>query len=70
MQLKTINYIHKLLVENEEKYRSALKIARDAKYNGEGAENYETLCDVYTKVRESCYEADDALRDFEQHEWR
>lgn len=71
MKLKTLNYIHQLLIDREAVTAKAKKIACDARNNAEieGADNYKYLCEVADRARESYWEANDALRDFEDQEW-
>ena len=71
MKLKTVNYIHNLLVENERTTREARNMAREIKSKAkeENAENYETLKEVYDRAFDSWKDASRALEDFEDQEW-
>ena len=71
MKLKTINYIHNLLIDNERITREAKNMARNIKEKAkeENAENYETLKEVYYRAFDSWKDASMALEDFDNQEW-
>ena len=71
MTVKTLTYIHQLLIENETRRSKALEIARKARNDAEetGADNLPTLEDLYKIEFKACAEARDALADFEAREW-
>lgn len=72
MKLTTLNYIHELLLNDEKAKREAkhLIYTERNKAEDEGADNYEALCEAYGRARKSWDDSYDALRDFEEHEWR
>lgn len=71
MTLKTLNYIHQLLIEREAATIKAKKMVYEAraKAEEEEADNYKALCDAADRAWESYKEANDALRDFEDQDW-
>ena len=71
MKLKTLNYIHNMLTENEKKHRNAMDIVYERRNLAEegNTDNYQSLCELYVKVKNSWIEADEALADFESKEW-
>ena len=71
MNVKTLSYIHQLLVENEAKLKNAENLVVDArnKAEKEGAENYPDLCDAAKRARVSWGKAYDALQDFDAQDW-
>lgn len=72
MTVKTLSYIHKLLVLKEENYLSMYNDARKAQYDAEDAQSP----DAEQKKRtadtfwEMLSESSDALQDFENQDWR
>ena len=71
MTLATLNYIHSLLEREEETRRNAKKLAVQSRDQAEeaGADNVPVLWEQVEKARESWFEANSALRDFEAQEW-
>lgn len=71
MKVKTLMYIHQLLVEDEARHETARKMVREAmrKAEEEGAENVVALKDAYDKAYESYRAARGAREDFEAREW-
>ena len=71
MKLKTVNYIHNLLIENKRITNEARQIASKAKRKAreENAENYMTLKGVYDRAFDTWQSASNALEDFENQEW-
>lgn len=71
MKLKTLNYIHNLLLENEAKTLKAKQMTYEAlcKAEEDGADNFESLRQVYDRMRQAYNEAFDARVDFEEKEW-
>lgn len=73
MTIKTLEYIHKLLVEEERKTNEVYKGARRLQHEYEENEapkdlikRQEEAADVYMHEHSA---AVDALNDFESHEW-
>ncbi len=71
MTLTTLNYIHSLLMQEEEIRRRAKNLAIQSLHQAEKeqADNIPTLQSVSKKVQKSWQEAFDALHDFENQEW-
>lgn len=71
MTIKTINYVHDLLIENESKAKFALKITRESRDHAREIEAYnlETLEDLYKKAFGEWRDALAALQEFEEKEW-
>lgn len=72
MWIQTLNYIHELLINNENETKKAKYLTYKArnKAEDEGTDNYKELCELYEKEKESWNKAYDVLKDFEEHEWR
>ncbi len=76
MTIKTLEYIHRLLIEEEAKTKEAYKSARKLQHEFEGSETeainkdvakkQEATADKYMKLHLA---AADALEDFESHNW-
>ena len=71
MKLKTLNYIHQLLIENEAKTCKAKEITREALIRAEEEEaaNCESLQKSYDNMRMAYNEALEARMDFEEQDW-
>lgn len=71
MTIKTLTYIHQLLIDDVARCRQANRIATDARNRAEDeeADNLQTLEDVRKKAWEHLSKAVDALADFEAQEW-
>jgi hypothetical protein len=71
MDLKTINYIHGVLIEKEAVAKKAWQMSKQAAIEADDAQadNRESLWDLNNEMRESWYEAAAALALFESHEW-
>lgn len=71
MTIKTLTYIHQLLIEDEARRRKAREIARKAYHEAEDtdADNLPDMEDIYRATGESWNKAHDALAEFEAHEW-
>lgn len=72
MAFQTLQYIHKLLVNEEQMSLSALKDARKEQYAAEDAQSPDAAqkretADLFYKLHS---EAQDALQDFENQDWR
>lgn len=71
MTIKTLTYIHNLLIENEKKTMGARKTVSQAlkKAEEENADNIETLKRVNEETFRAWSKAFDSLKDFEAQEW-
>lgn len=71
MTIKTLTYIHQLLIDDAARCRKAHQIATDARNRAEDeeAENLQALEDVRKKTWEHLRKATNALEDFEAQEW-
>lgn len=72
MTFQTLQYIHKPLVNEEQMSLSALKDARKEQYAAEDAQSPDAAqkretADLFYKLHS---EAQDALQDFENQDWR
>lgn len=75
MNIKTLEFIHKLLKEKEEAAKEAYKNAREILDKLEEQENKDFgMIDAQTEQKERKWqermEAENALEDFENHEWQ
>lgn len=71
MKIDALITIHEILKEQAEIKRKAahkLYIARN-EAEDKGADNYESLVQLYNKAREDMLRTTEALDAFEQHEW-
>ena len=74
MTIKTLEYIHRLLIEEETKTNEVYKAARKLQHEYEESETagrdlakkQEAVADEYMKTHIA---AENALEDFESHEW-
>ena len=71
MTVKTLTYIHQLLIENEARHHKAVEITRKTRNEAEdtGADNLPTLENAYKATREKWNDALQALAEFETREW-
>ena len=72
MKLQTLNYIHELLIATEKKARDA-KRAAWAAWNQAEFKNDPDCTDLVEQkdyTREAWNQANDALNDFENQDWR
>lgn len=71
MTVKTLTYIHQLLVENEARHHKAVEIARKARNEAEekDLDNAPDMEDIYQVTRKSWDDALQALAEFETREW-
>ena len=72
MTIKTLTYIHNLLIDKEKVTNSAKELARKNLINAEENElpNLKSFENLYQKTYNSWLEASRALDEFEQHEFR
>ena len=71
MTVKTLTYIHRLLIENEDKLHKAKELARKARNEAE-EKDLDTLPDmedIYEVTREKWLDAHNARVEFEAREW-
>lgn len=71
MTIKTLTYIHQLLIDDVARCRRANEIATDARNRAEDeeADNLQTLEEARKKTWEHLRKATNALEDFEAQEW-
>ena len=71
MTIKTLTYIHRLLIEDEAKRHKAKELAREARNEAEekDLDNLPDLEDLYEVTREHWIEAHNARVEFEAREW-
>lgn len=71
MTVKTLAYIHNLLVENEKKFMAARRLTRNVlnAAEKEGADNLESLQAAYDRAYKSWIEAAHVLAQFEERDW-
>lgn len=71
MTVKTLTYIHQLLIENEARHHKAAEIARKARNEAEekNLDNLPSMEDLYQVTRKSWDDALRALAEFENREW-
>ena len=72
MTIKTLEYIHRIMIREEEKLLTVYKYARDQQYAAEAAESQDVEqkkqeADSFWKLHS---EALDALQEFENQDWR
>lgn len=73
MNIKTLEHIHKLLLEDVNSKAQVYKAARDLQHRYEENDNMDLVkaqrahADEFMKLH---FVAADALEDFEQHDWR
>ena len=75
MNIKTLEFIHKLLKEKEEATKEAYKNAREILDKLEEQENkdfgmIDAQTEQFERKRQERMEAENALADFENHEWQ
>lgn len=71
MTIKTLTYIHQLLIENEAKHHNAKELARKARNEAEekDLDNLPDMEDIYQITRGEWIDAHNARTEFEAREW-
>ena len=69
MRLETLNYIQKLLEDNEETTLKKKRVAYEEREASDGLQIYPEMCEIYDKAKADWYAAKDALEDFNNQDW-